>query len=193
MLHCIIAFEERDEYHIERLPLWFGSYDHIVDNFTVSKHCQAIEELITCFGKDYAENCLDDSNNLLQLYNNGDTLRDIVIRDRMICRNKNNEISSESVVCMLKTMAGINVALYQCEGLHVDSNVFNYLEAIRVQIIICKLLEVDKKCGRGMANVLCSLLIEESLNINCDWWGFPYDCDTYVNRTCECSEIGVIW
>ncbi|KAE9548158.1 hypothetical protein FO519_008635, partial [Halicephalobus sp. NKZ332] len=181
---CLKIFERRQELPLWRFPTFFGKFEELPTDFrTLSKYCQAVEELMTCFGENFTKNCVDgfSDETISRLTGRNASVQFTFIGERNLCPNAENNVTIENLSCLVNTTKYMDPYHYKCMASEELNSTQPWMVA-QEQIMTCQLITVDGKCGRNMSKTLCQVFESGVANRYLQWPTFEYSCDTYMNN-----------
>ncbi|KAE9548154.1 hypothetical protein FO519_008631 [Halicephalobus sp. NKZ332] len=182
---CLDDFERRQEVPIWYFPSFFSGSPMLPTDFnTLSKYCVAIEELMSCFGGNFTENCINGTSDdpMEALIGYDSDFQFTLLGERSLCPNDQNGVEIQALSCLLNITTYIDWNSYTC------SNTTNSTYDSQQEIMLCKMLAVDERCGTNMSKAFCQLLKSDYVGSYLGWSDFEYSCDSYVGYECQCSK-----
>lgn len=185
------TFRKRQEIPFWNLPVFFGGSSQFpTDIRTISGYCQGIEELLTCYGNNFTDNCirkeLTEPPTVMVVYDW--RIHFTLLGEGMLCPNEKNGLSFEEVSCFATTIQYINLKYYQCDNENMLGDAYTIYS---MEHIICQLLIVDKRCGRKMSKTLCALFQSRYMDLIYTS-RLTESCDFYMNSKCNCFRSWTI-
>lgn len=158
------------------------------DLMTVSKYCLTIEELLSCFGENFTDNCIHNTfdgviDSLLK-YNSD--FEFTLVGERLLCPNKDNGMTIETAAC-LWSEAIILFSSYDCEQLRTYSSDDEEMWIKNPQVMTCKLLHIEEKCGEKARKAFCDLIKSNTVSYYRGWPDISNMCDRTTNK-CQCVK-----
>ncbi|KAE9549170.1 hypothetical protein FO519_007618 [Halicephalobus sp. NKZ332] len=189
IIDCIVAFEKREEIPIRRFPIFFNMDIFPTDNRTLFNHCYAMEELFTCFGKKFIEECIKTYAAYEFLSERNEKFPFTTIAEQSLCPSKDNGVTLEALGCLLNVTRYMDMNYYECENYQSDRALS---DEARIDIILCQLIAVYKKCGEPMSKALCKFFQSDFMFLF-NLPKFNQNCNSYIKKTCTCFKIDHVW
>ena len=187
---CLHTFERREEVPIELFPIMYGQFKKIpTDVKTLSKHCKAMDEFITCLGENFTYYCIQsDSNPGLTLLEGDNFLFGItLIVERKLCPNNENGVAIEDFSCLLKILSVMDTDHYHCRNMGKAAYNQQIPRETQRQIMLCHVLAANEKCGKSISQTLCKIYASGIIRPYIGLSEFsPYNCDDLSHYQCQC-------